>query len=405
MGIKCLLLNLNKKNLPNVANDISVACLTIKEKPTLHDYHALIMDTDFVFDTEFWGIYSSGMLDAMNFTDKKLKNYGLKVKELVETGGIVFLFCGPNFSLQVYSKSESGSTTCSDFSNYLFSPIALNVVSEKGDTFYPKYEELKYYNSLIKKFNKEDITWKAYFTDLPEKTKILGVNRAGYAVFAEVPIGNGKLVLLPRFKDMQKAISILITDILPQMIHEVTGTFVPQWLESYTSEYERNIKTALGNIEKNKRLLYTKDKALKKAVAFALEALGFEVKVLPDGTNADLEISDNEQNAICEVKGHENRQTNRDELLQLLGYSTPDGKDIKSIFISNHEFSKNPQERSKDAFTQGATILGVNNKLSLISAQSLYGIVMDILQGNINENSKADLRKKILNGQGIVQLT
>lgn len=150
-------------------------------------------------------------------------------------------------------------------------------------------------------------------------------------------------------------------------------------------------------------MLYTKDKALKKAVGFAFETLGFSVKLLPDGTNPDIEIS-NEERAICEVKGHENKQSDRKDMLQLVGYSTEEGKAVKSIFVSNHEFSKKPAERNTSAFTEAAIDLAKKTCISLISTVDLYEIVMKVLQKTINEQQLKEIRKQIMNGEGITSL-
>jgi hypothetical protein len=281
----------------------------------------------------------------------------------------------------------------------------LGIVNEHGDTFYVKNEELKYFSPLIKQIPKDEITWDCYFSKLPENSKIIAVNRAGYPVFAEVPIGNGKLVILPRFKDVKHAINILINEIFPQMVHEDDPMTIPKWLSSFTSDYERSTRSILSQIEKAKRLLYTKDKLLKKAVASAFEIIGFNVVELPDGTNADLEIFDDKQKAVVEVKGHENRQSDRNDALQLLGYSTPEGNAVKGIFVSNSEFCKPPEERRKEAFKQGAIELATDTKLSLVSTTDLYEIVMIILQKKTTDSGIKEIREKIMNGRGIVTIS
>lgn len=234
--------------------------------------------------------------------------------------------------------------------------------------------------------------------------RILGINRAKYAVFMEVPLGAGKLVLLPRFKDKYKAVNILINEIIPQMIHEEDFAVVPQWMSDFSSPYEQEVKTTLKEIESAKRLLYTKDKLLKKAVAFALKKLGFQVDILPDGTLPDLRIGYGEQKASVEVKGHENTLSDRKDVLQLLGYLSEEDIKEKGVFVSNHEFNNELDRRHGKAFTDGAIQLADCNNISLISSVDLYKSVMKVIESRLSSALVEELRKKIMTGRALVSL-
>jgi hypothetical protein len=396
--IKVLMLNFSLGKTIDAPSNVKIYESKIKEQPTLHDFHVIVMDTNTVFNSKFWDVTPYNEIKAHFFSSQELHNYGRKVKEQIETGGITFLFCGKECNTDVYDW-ESAKTS---ESNYFSSPISLGIVNDKGDTFYPSREELKYYSPLIKKTSKDQISYQCYFTRLPKEAKVLGTTRAGFPIFAEVPIGNGKLVVLPRFEDIVQTTALLINEVLPQIVHEDEPIFMPAWLSAFSSDFEKESRNKVDEIEKVKRLLYTKDKLLKKAVAFTFEKLGFSVIQLPDGTNPDLVISFNGKKAICEVKGHENRQSDRPDMLQLLGYSTEDGTAEKGIFVSNSEFCKPPQERKKDAFTQGAIKLGVNNEFSLLNSVELFDVTMLILQGRINDAERKELRDNIMNGVGLV---
>jgi hypothetical protein len=91
-------------------------------------------------------------------------------------------------------------------------------------------------------------------------------------------------------------------------------------------------------------------------------------------------------------------------MLQLLGYSTEDGKAEKGISISNSEFCKLPNERNKEAFTQGAVKLGLNNEFSLLSTVELYEVIMLILQNKLGAEEAKKVRDKIMSGAGIVHV-
>lgn len=400
--IKVLMLNFYQKERIDSSKSISVMWENIKNKPTLHDFHVVFFDVTTILNPNLWNNYTGDYLDATQIIPDRLSS---EVKEQIETGGVTFLFCGNSHSRKFAKKEIDGSILYGYLNNYFCSPIELGVVNEKGDTFSFKYEELRYYNPLVKKFPKEQITWDCHFSKLPADAKILGVNRAGYPVFAEVPLGNGKLVLLPQFSEKYHTISVLINEIIPQMVHEEEPVFTPKWVSEFTTEFEKNTRSLLSIIDKNKRLLYTEGKLLKKAVRLAFETLGFEVKELPDGTNADLEIFDGEQKAVIEIKGHKNRQSDRKDVLQLLGYSTPEGDAVKGIFVSNSEYCKTPKERSPGGFKQGAIDLGIDNRLTLISTTELYPAVMNVIEGKLPQPKIEKIREKIIKGVGITSLT
>jgi hypothetical protein len=401
MVLKILFLNFPQEGAETTSHAVTVTYKKIKDKPTLHDFHGIIMDVNEILQPEYWGWYKSN--EILNASDIYMGGFSGEVKEQISTGGITFLFCGKNYSAD-FAYRKIAILAHDFFNNYFCSPIDLGVVSEHGDTFYVKNEELKYFNSLIKQIPKDEITWDCYFSELPKNSRIIGTSRADYPVFAEVPIGNGKLVVLPRFKNRKRAVAILINEILPQMVHEEEPMIIPEWLSGFSSDFENSIRTRLDEIEKAKKLLYAKDKPLKKAVASAFKTIGFNVNELPDGTNADLEIFDEELRAVVEVKGHEHRQSDRNDALQLLGYSTPEGNAVKGVFVSNSEFCKPPNERRKEAFTQGAIDLAIDTKLSLVSTTDLYEIVSEILQGKMLPDATKKIREKIIKGKGIFSL-
>ncbi len=358
MGLKVLLLNFPKEEVFKVPSNVTIKQATIEENPTLHDFHAIIMDTDEVLNDRWWQTSHNEYIGTRYGSINAILKFRDKVGEQIKTGGVTFCFSGAKYDRKVVVIIHSYI-----IDNYFLCPIDLGVVSEHGDTFHPKFEELRYFTPLLRQIPLKEVEWSCYFSKVPKNARVLGVNRAGYSVFMEVPLGAGKLVMLPQFKDRARVATIIVNEIIPQMIHEEEFTFVPQWLSDFSSPFEKQIKDTLKGIEKAKRLLFTKDKVLKKAVAFALEKLGFKVDILPDGTLPDLRITDEERRGIVEVKGHENRQVTRSEVLQLLGYLSEMDTEEKGIVVSNHEFSKEPSKRSEKAFTDGAIQLGERNDI------------------------------------------
>jgi hypothetical protein len=408
MTLKVLLLNFPREDILATPTNFTIEEARINKAPTLHDFHVIIMDTSEIFETKWWE--KPETYRPIRVGLEIIEHFQAKVKEQVETGGVMICFSSEVKLYRVetgrleYGYGGKPTNEIKEVSNYFFCPVKLGIVSDYGDTFHPRFEELRYFNPLLKQIPRTEISYKCYFSNLPSETRILATNRAGYPVFVEVPLGAGKLLMLPHFKDRAKAATILVKDVIPQIVQEEEPMLVPQWLSSFSSPYEAQIKENIAEIERAKRLLYTKDKILKKTVAFALDKLGFTVQVLPDGTLLDLRITDGEKKAICEVKGHENTQSDRRDLLQLLGYSTEQDMVEKGIFVSNHEFSKKPEARSEEAFTHAAIQLAKKNELCLISACDLYNVLMQLLQDKLGSASVKAIRAKIINGSELVHL-
>jgi hypothetical protein len=408
MPIKVLFINFHKPEVLSPHSNIEITEANLEQAPTLHDFHVILLDADAFFEDRWW--QSKKAIGRVG-SAKKIIGLPQKIEEQVTTGGLTFCLCGKEGVVRVgdtdrvvFYRESREQYEEKTFSNYVFCPVDLGIINESGDSFYPKPEELKYYSVLLKKIPLAEIEWRCHFSKLPSGTRVLATNRAGYPIFIEVPLGAGKLTMLPYFKDKSKAVTILVNEVLPQMIHEEEFTFMPDWLNRFSTPFEAHIKEKMEEIDKAKRLLYTKDKLLKKAVAFALEKLGFKVDLLPDGTMPDLRLEDEEKRAICEIKGHENTQSDRKDLLQLLGYSTEEGKEEKGIFICNHEYRKEPCDRSREAFTEGAIQLAEKNNLCLISAVDLHNALMQMLEEKSTLSLIKEIRDKIMNGSALVHL-
>ena len=398
MGLKILALNFPAKDIPTqIPANIEITQATFNNPPTLHDFHVLLLDTSEVLSSDYWERTTAGHLASGDHNLDYFLEFKNKVNEQIMTGGVTFCFSCRRHSRNYYYDSWK-------IDNYFFCPLDLGIVNEKGNTFSVKYDELRYFNPLFRRIPLGEIEWDCYFSKPPIGARILGINRAKYPVFMEVPIGGGKLVLLPRFKDRHKAVTIIINEIIPQMVHEEGFAVMPQWFPDFSSSYEQEVKTTLKDLETAKRLLYTKDKVLKNAVAFALKKLGFQVDVLPDGTQPDLKIRDGEQMAAVEVKGHENAQADRKDVLQLLGYMSEEDTTEKGVFVANHEFNIQPQKRREKAFTEGAIQLADCNNISLISSVDLYNSLLKVIEKKLSDTTVQENRKKIMTGRALVSL-
>ncbi len=403
MVIRVLSLNvLSSTDAESQAANIEITPSAINKFPTLHDFHAIIMDMKTILDEGWWRTASDEEdLYGEDHPAKEVTGYAKRIKEQIETGGVTFCFASAEVKRNVFTGDE-GSI---EVSNHSWCPVDLGIVSEKGVTFYPRAAELRQLSLLFEDQSLGKISWSCYFSKVPDGARVLGTNRAGYSVCMEIPLGEGKLIMLPRFGDITGTAKKIISEIIPKIIHEEEFAFAPGWLQEFSSPFEDETKRTLQEIQEVKKLLFTKDKLLKKAVALAFEKLGFKVEILPDGTRADLRLVEGKQVAIVEVKGHNNRQAQRDDVLQLLGYLSETSVEEKGIVVCNHEFNKKPTERDENAFTDGAIQLGNRNCISLVSSLDMHKVVMKVLEKEIDAATIKRVRDSVMGGSGIVHLT
>jgi len=403
MVIKVLFLNFPAEELKKIPSNVTITQATIEESPILHDFHVIIVDTDEILKKKWW-VQGANLPESEKYTIKQLRKYSSQIQEHLETGGIVFCFSGSKLEKEIIARDTGADYVLRKYKckldNYFFCPVDLNVINETGDTFYLRNEELNPFESLFDQISADEISWKSYFKKIPKNARIIGVTRANYCVLMEVPLGKGKLILLPHFKNRSEAVTKIVNNIIPRLCHEEERFSTPKWLCDFSSDLENHTRETLRQLEKAKRLLYTKDSVLEKAVAFAFEKIGFKVKILPSGTLPDLELLDGQKKCIVEVKGHDNRQAKRAEILQLLGYLSETDVEEKGIVVCNHEFTKNPNKRNGSAFTTGAIQLGKNNGISLVSSIDLYEIVMKVLNNEIDDVALQKLRIKLMGASG-----
>jgi len=140
LPIKVLLINFPRGEIYRVPSNVEItdhSSTKIAWRPTLHDYHAIILDAEEILD-EKWRPKGLTIEEFARWI-KALKD---QIHEQIQTGGLTFCFSG------AVRKTRAGVIEFCD--NYFWSSVDLGVVSRSGDTFYPKSEELKYFTPLLK---------------------------------------------------------------------------------------------------------------------------------------------------------------------------------------------------------------------------------------------------------------
>lgn len=409
MKYKALIIN---SDLPindnQIIQNVRYNIATFDTLPTLHDFHIIFIDVDEILKKNYWkrkhGIFPDHIRS--------------KIKEQIASGGILFCFSGTPFRNH-FTDDLTTFTPYHDIENldnknlennylynYFFCPIRLGIVPENGDTFRYIPDNLKYFKALMKQIPPDDVYWKCYFSEISDSIKILGVNRAEYPVFIEASISEGKLIMLPSFKNKQSAFFIIANEIIPQMIlEEDINQLEPQWLVEMKFPLEIELRQKLSDIKNAKKVISTSGKSLEKAVLNSLKLMGFEVKKLHKAAHADIQISVDGKEAIVEVKGHQNRKANRIEFNQLWGYIYENEIDSKGILIVNHEFDKPPIERSKSAFSDDVINAAKKGDYALISCVDLFKITLKIIDDKMTKEQLVDIRNRILNGAGQIDFS
>src|SRR3989304_3323196 len=127
--VKVLFLNMNLRG-EDITSDLDISIKTTEDVITLHDYHVIIIDTK-DFCRIGWTDNKKEMRGVYYEIKSKWKEQIVsKIKQQLNSGGIVFVFCGTN---------EAFCYSCTPFypinvGSYIWLPLDLGIVSEHGDT-------------------------------------------------------------------------------------------------------------------------------------------------------------------------------------------------------------------------------------------------------------------------------
>jgi len=280
-----------------------------------------------------------------------------------------------------------------------------------------------------------------YFEELTEEIRYVGViadewqhlddyviarDRTRKIVAMELPVGIGKLILLPpnSCKDAEK-----VGGILRNCLEGLDG--IPSsppsidWLGAFTLPGEKAIGDEIKKVEqeisalgeerqkqmsrlegvvKYKVLLWAKHKhPLEGVVRAALRLIGFNV-LEDDQYPEDYDIFAKEGDLflVGEVEGSKG-QIDVQKYRQLLAYCEQErvdkGHKVKGLLIGNGLCEQNPKERGEQFSPQ--TIRGCESqKFCYMTTYTLYVIVESILANRTDEALKEQIKEKILGTEG-----
>lgn len=404
MTIRLLFVGFEEKDVPLVPENLDIYYEVAKwdKLPTLYDYDVIVTD---LHDLNYGNI------------ERACKDKA-KFLEQVETGGLLIIFFAPN---KRYVPSQYGPHYC----RHEWVPKCgyVETREETGESVTILESSFKPFFETI---GEENISWELHFRKKvkgAEEPVELLTNRAGYPISLEIPVGKGKIVLLPLFSDRREAMKNLLEIALPQIypnvrkppIKQAERVTRPGWVEESIFEKKRDLmeKVELHNKDIRKyteleALIYSKDIELVQSVALALKELGFQIAVTAkEGTVPDLEIKFNEKyNAVAEVKGLIS-PLKIEHLRQLLHYfidkrDVEGVEDIKAVFFVNHQLNRKPENRDSVPCTTTALDTAQKHDIAIVSTYDLFEALRKVVH---EKGTREEMRRKIINGVGHVNLT
>lgn len=257
---------------------------------------------------------------------------------------------------------------------------------------------------------------------------VFATDTVGHVVAAELKVGNGSIVFLPKYSGADAArFGAAIVQTVRERVSSETPDVTPSWVEGIavpgsqthndelaqlrerqriTTENIRELESAQTELLNHRRLLYTTGKhILEPAVRKAFRLIGFDV-LDPDSYDGewDLEMQSPEGTLfIGEVEGPEG-SVDVDKFRQALNYHTDQvvaGRPNKGLLVGNAHRLKQPTERA-DFFTGHAVRASEPMRMALIPTTALFAAVCDVLASNEPELKKS-IRESITNCVGVWQ--
>lgn len=239
----------------------------------------------------------------------------------------------------------------------------------------------------------------------------------------------GRVVFLPPIEnpDPEKLADVLL-NCISATIGTIEETEPPSWLQSYKAsvpglpelEHQeemlntdlQELNTRLTRVQQEKaekekylKLLYEQGKfQLEPVVRDAFSLLGFDVK---GAEPSDGLLESHEGVALLEVEGKDDNAIKIDKYRQLLNYVVDDeqqtGQLKKGILVGNGFRLKDPRERGEQ-FTQKVVDGAAGSHFCLITTDTLFHLVCQVLEKPDDHELKSQIRKQLLTTDGLFRL-
>lgn len=278
-----------------------------------------------------------------------------------------------------------------------------------------------------------DVQWTAFISGKPPEpfayTTFFARNGAGSFIGGEIAVGEGNVVFLPNFKQLDEE---KFFEACREYRYRREGTPVPQWVAQVFLPGASDAETKIENIDDQRReierlqreaikerdellaykkLLYEKGRPqLEPTVRRALDQLGFATnpgETIPGtGFEIDGRTTVGSTPGILEIKGSK-KQITLDEfgpfIPKILADLRVSGFASKGILIGNGLCEAPPQERlGKNTFSSHVLQAASTNSIALVNSVELYCVICGVISGRIT-NLEA-IRETILTANGFAEL-
>lgn len=407
------------------------------EADVFQDYDAVVIDPENLFD-----LYGSRYYQNVRNSPGKLDpDFGKlcvevnrrrrsEVNTLLNHSGILICLLRPIITNSFYVRDQRWSYV-SNY-NWLFTDAELDrelgeIVFSKGKTVDfvdPAHAFFEYLNTKP--------SWSAYIdVNTCKSWKTLASAFDTHVLSLSKRVGSGHMVFLPSYYDhnngelLKQSISKLLKgkEVIAQPNWAVP-ILIPGQKEFRTKIEENNSEiSSLENerenlikkdneLERWKWLLYAKGKhELEPIVLDAFRLIGFDVKLQPDKDSDGLIVSQF-GSALLEVVGSSGsiRLEKFGELLKNVGnFITQTSQQVKGILVGNPFCeepidNRPPKDSQKQLFAKEIIDSAINQNVTVLQSGDLFEVVSGILKGEISEDQKANIKRKILEGKGYLKL-
>jgi hypothetical protein len=346
--------------------EISKYAMPSKDAPTIYDYDLVIIDSD--------------IIDISTFHIKKDQ-----FERFFMNGGICFV---------LLSKSKSIYTGITSIDKYDFLSIRENIKirNVSGEWISCELKEAQWL------FDNFSFTWDCSVYDLPVDYNVIAVNKVNDVVSFSTQIHNGYCIFIPKVDNSQR--SSLVDTLIQRgqnLVQIERGIVkIPEWLNFYATELERNlliqkneIEKKLGKAGKIKPLLYETGNNLERIVLEVFKDIGFEIMRLSKECYADFEFSlSQDLTAVCEIKGLLG-SANVQDLRQLLQYFIEqrdiEQRNVKGIFIVNHFRETKPDKRGAPLTKDALELINKHN-FKVVTTVEIYNFLTENLDEKVSKH-------------------
>ena len=424
--------------LPNAAIDN----YNILSAPAFFDYDAVLIDPasitkvaaqltqDSIEFEAFDGrpvVNAPSTATAISAADQ-IRRRADETQRLLEAGGLVFVIARPN----AVQSGVYGFEGCDRYS-WLPAPAGLSwsppfLRAAEGKSVRVVAEDHPLAN-FFREF-RSDISYRAYFEDhqAPVRSALtpLAAAGAGAWIAVEFPVARGRVIFIPPAGEdsslRRPEIAQALVDAGVRLLNAPTIESAPYWtrtlaipgLEQLEAELETSqtaataaqaqfdtVRERVDVLARHRRLLYEEGQPFLEATIDALRLIGFAVVSQPgeplvienEGEQALVDLESSRETVVEWPYVRLQRRLEERLLKQ--------GENRKGIVIVNGFRNSAPESRGAQ-FTDALRIACENYRYSLVTAQTLFGLVQRAL-GGANEATLSAIRRRVLRANGLLE--